>query len=124
MKSQSILFWVLVALAVVSLVGGLLWYLSGGGASAIFGGPISLILAGYAKEVREKEIQAIKDLSSKTQQAGQQALSDADAALQKMDEITEPLPSEGSAKDSGVFSSSTPESLTQQGNDLFKGGSF
>lgn len=124
MKSQNVLFWVLVALAVIALVGGLLWYLSGGGVSAIFGGPISLILAGYAKEVREKELQALKDLSSKTQQAGQQALEEADAAIRKMDEITEPLPSGDAAKDSGVFSSSTPESLTQQGNALFKGGSF
>jgi hypothetical protein len=122
MTQNKVLFWSLVAFAVLFLVGALLWYLNGGGAASASGGAVSALLAGLAKQARDKEIQDLKKKQGETQKTGGQALAGADSAIQSMGKVAP-----GAFKDedgTGVYIAPTPEDLTAQGNKVFKGGSF
>lgn len=122
MSKSKVLFWSLVAFAVLFLVGALFWYLNGGGAASASGGAVSALLVGLAKQVRDNEVQALKEKQNETQKTGGQALAGADSAIQQMGAVKP-----GAFKDedgTGMFVAPTPEDLTAQGNKAFKGGSF
>ncbi len=119
MAKSKVLFWSLVAFAVLFLVGALFWYLNGGGAASASGGAVSALLAGLAKQVRDKEVQALKEKQSGIQNTGGQALAGADSAIQQMGAVKP-----GAFKEGENVVAPTPENLTAQGNKAFKGGSF
>ncbi len=109
--SKKTLIWVLVGLAVVVLVVSLVAYFVSDQDSALSGGPVSILLAALAAKVRQKELQELKEEHDRIQKEGLEALKGADKALSEMEETDE------------VVYNSTPEELTQKGNDLFGKGS-
>ena len=120
MTKNKVLFWVLASLSGIALLGALFWYLTGGGETAsASGGAVSALLAGFAKQARDKELQALKEKASETHETGQKALAEADKALEQMSSV---VPGSFEKDPSGTSSSS--EDLTKLGNEFFKGGTF